>query len=113
MMEPSSIRDVAVAIAAFAKRSDAKVYIERRGDGYRWSPAHPGGPYPILREVARFLELDHHRLIVGCAAVDDLSVVAPEGPRMPKAVASVVVKSPRDKSAVARALKMLADDAQP
>jgi len=39
--------------------------VERRSDHYRWSLAHPGGGYPILRITARFLHVDHSRIVVG------------------------------------------------
>ena len=78
------------------------MYAERRGDGYR--PAHRGGPYPLLREVARFLDLDHRSLIVGCAAVDGWTIIAPEGPRMPKAPAWAFISASGDKNAVKKAL---------
>jgi len=107
MMEPSSVEDVVDAIATFAKRSDAKVYVERRADGLRWSPAHPGGPYAILREVARFLDLDHHTLVVGSAALNGTSVAAPKPRRMPKPAAWSFMAPSVDKNAVMKTLARL------
>jgi hypothetical protein len=107
MMEPSPVGDVADAVATFAKRSSAKVYVERCSNGYRWSPAHAGGPYPLLREVALFLDRDHHGLVIGCAAVDGYSIVAPEGPNMPKPRAWAFLTSPADDAVVAEELARL------
>lgn len=41
-------------------------YVERRADVYRWSPAHRGGPYPLLRVVAKLLDVDYHGLVLPC-----------------------------------------------
>ena len=46
-------------------------YVERRGAVFRWSPAHRGGPYPLLRTVAKILDLDYHGLVVGCSGLPD------------------------------------------
>lgn len=46
-------------------------YVERRPGLYRWSPAHRGGPYPLLRVVAKFLNVDHHGLVVTCRCVSE------------------------------------------
>ncbi len=59
----SDIRDVAAAAAAAAE-GPVHIYVERRGDRYRWSLAHPGGSYPLIRVTARFLEVDYHRIMV-------------------------------------------------
>ena len=48
------------------------IYVERRGDQYRWSLATKGGPYPLLRITARFLEMDPYSLAgVGSRVVGD------------------------------------------
>ena len=39
-------------------------YVERRADVYRWSPAHRGGPYPLLRVTAKLLGVDHRELVL-------------------------------------------------
>lgn len=108
MMEPSRLGDVVDAIATFGSRPHAKVYVERRGSGYRWSVAHRGGPYPLLREVARFLDVEPHAIIVPCAAVDGWTIVAPEGPRMPRASAWAFITASADRRAIAKAIEGLA-----
>ncbi len=83
MAEPSELDDVIEAIAAFAKVSNCKVQIEQYGSPlrqFRWAIVHGGGPYPLLREVARFLEVDHHSILVQAKAVDGQSIVAPAQP---------------------------------
>ena len=39
-------------------------YVERRADLYRWSAAHRGGPYPLMRTVAKIQGIDHHGLVL-------------------------------------------------
>ncbi len=66
------------------------VWVGRRGAEFRWSPATRGGPYPLLRMVARYLELDHYSLAVkGVEALDGWTIV--EGDESPDAEAIVVV----------------------
>ena len=55
--EWSSLEEVALAVSV-ASESERRIYVERRSDLYRWSLAHPGGGYPILRITARFLRVD-------------------------------------------------------
>lgn len=104
MTKASTLEDVAEAIAAFGEHTYANVYVERRDGGYRWSPAHAGGPYPLLREVARFLDLDHHALIVPFATMDGRTVVSPEGPRMSRPEAWAFIAPSADRRAVAGAV---------
>jgi hypothetical protein len=54
----------AEGIAAATEFTPLLVYVERRGDRYRWSPAHRGGPYPLMRVTARFLQMDHQGLVL-------------------------------------------------
>lgn len=75
----SSLDDVAEAVAV-ATYDETRVYVERRGDSYRWSLTHPGGPYPILRITARFLRVDYHAIVVGCRKVADGVCVIAGGP---------------------------------
>ncbi len=67
----SALEDVAEAVSvATVKFHD--IYVERRGDQYRWSFATKGGPYPLLRITARFLEMDPCSLVgVGSRVVGD------------------------------------------
>ena len=57
-------------VAAVSARQ-RRVYVERLGDGYSWSFVHAGGPYPLLREVAAFVDLPHTRIIVPCRTVGE------------------------------------------
>ncbi len=71
VFRPSSLEEVAAAISvATIKFHD--IYVERRGDQYRWSFATKGGPYPLLRITARFLLMDPYSLVgVGSRVVGD------------------------------------------
>ena len=55
---------MAKAIAT-ASEIERHLYIERRGELFRWSLAHRGGSYPLLRITARFLDVDYQRIYVG------------------------------------------------
>ena len=66
---------VAEGIAAATEYPPLLVYVERRGRLYRWSPAHRGGPYPLLRVWARFLQVDHHSLVLPFRTVDGVCIV--------------------------------------
>ena len=66
----SSLEEVALA-ASVATEYETKLYVERRDDRYRWSLIHRGGPYPLLRITARFLEVDYHSIFVGCREIND------------------------------------------
>jgi hypothetical protein len=68
--QPFPLDELARHLAA-AARLQRQLYVERRADGYRWSLAHRGGPYPLLREAARFVGVDHRSLVVGCRSVGD------------------------------------------
>ena len=66
---PASIRrgarlDAVVSAVAAASGKTRFIYVERRGSLFRWSPAHRGGPYPLLRETAKLLEVEYHRIIL-------------------------------------------------
>lgn len=47
------------------------MYVERLEDSYRWSLIHRGGPYPLLRITAKYLQVDYNSIIVGCREVGD------------------------------------------
>jgi hypothetical protein len=68
--EWSTIETVSLAVSV-ATEFQTKVYVERRGDRYRWSLIHRGGPYPLLRITAKYLQVDYHSIIVGCREVGD------------------------------------------
>jgi hypothetical protein len=57
----SALDDVCddVSVASWQLRHD---YVERRGDVFRWSIVRKGGAYPLLRTVARYVEVDYNRL---------------------------------------------------
>ena len=60
----SPLSEVALAMSV-ASETDHRFYVERRSDLFRWSFAHSGGGYPILRIVARFLHVEHDRILMG------------------------------------------------
>lgn len=62
---------VAEGIAAATEHTPLLAYVERRGELYRWSPAHRGGPYPLMRITARFLQMDHHGLVLPFRALTE------------------------------------------
>ena len=68
--EWSTIETVAMAVSV-ATEFQTKVYVERLGDRYRWSLIHRGGPNPLLRITAKYLQVDYNSIIVGCREVGD------------------------------------------
>ena len=54
--------------------------MERKSDRFRWSLAHPGGGYPILRIAARFLRVDYARIFVGFRTLDNGMAILCEDP---------------------------------
>jgi len=88
----SVLGDVAEAVSV-ASETERCVYIERRSDLYRWSLAHSGGAYPLLRITARFLGIDYHRLYVGFRTLPDGTAILcddPEGAKEPADAWSLV-----------------------
>jgi hypothetical protein len=80
IVAPTSLDQVVAAIAVYAESGGATAYVERVGERYRWSPAVKGGPYPLTRVVARFLECRHTEITVGFITVDGWCIVGdPEG----------------------------------
>ncbi len=67
------VHDLATVAAAISRATprDTPIYVERRGDTYRWSPTHRGGPYPLLRETAQLLGVDYHELVVPVRPLED------------------------------------------
>jgi hypothetical protein len=51
----------AVPVATEVER---RVYVERMSQGWRWSLTHRGSGYPMLRITARFLLVEHYRIMV-------------------------------------------------
>lgn len=66
----STIETVALAVSV-ATEFQTEVYVERLGESYRWSLIHRGGPYPLLRITAKYLQVDYQSIIVGCREVGD------------------------------------------
>ena len=92
VFNPSPIEAVAEAVSTAWDAAPA-LYVERIGDAYRWSPAHKGGAYPLLRVSARFLQMDYQALMIGFRTVDDgYAVLArdPEHEPVPDAAAILV-----------------------
>ena len=61
--EISSLDEVSEAVSV-ATEVERRVYVERMSQGWRWSLTHRGSGYPMLRITARFLLVDHYRIIV-------------------------------------------------
>ena len=68
IFDPSPLEEVAQALFVASERETA-VYVERFADLYRWSLAHRGGAYPLLRVTANFLQMDYHALAIGFRTV--------------------------------------------
>jgi len=75
----SALEVVAQAVSV-ASGTERRIYVERRADLYRWSLAHPGGGYPLLRVTARFLGVDYHRIYVGFRTLPDGTAIICEDP---------------------------------
>jgi hypothetical protein len=103
IFEPSCLEEVSEAVSA-ATEDEKRMYVERiAGGGWRWSLTHPGGPYPLLRISARFLRMDHHRLMVGCRSVaDGVCIVCkdPANPEHPEAWAVIDFDGPTEPAGV-------------
>jgi hypothetical protein len=70
VFEPSPLATVADAVSV-ATEHETLIYVERLSDGWRWSLAHLGGSYPLLRITARFLRVEHHNIMIGFRTVLD------------------------------------------
>ena len=68
VFEASPLEGVAEAISA-ATEDERRIYVERIGSRWRWSLTHAGGSYPLQRVTARFLRVDHHRIMIGFRTV--------------------------------------------
>jgi hypothetical protein len=93
----SSLQEVAIAVSV-ATEHETEVYVERLGERYRWSLVHRGGPYPLLRITARFLEVDYRTMSIGCRDVGDgYSALSddPENEPTPDASAILMVDGQR------------------
>jgi hypothetical protein len=97
-----SLDEVTEAIAAFGPSESVPAYVERRGSRYGWSPAHRGGPYPLSREVASFLEIDHRKLLIGFKTLSGWCVISPTGNQGTEEW--LLVKRPTEKARIARVI---------
>ena len=75
IFETSTIEQTAEQIARFGAPRFARVYVERRGNAYRWSIVHRGGPYPLLREVALLLDVPYESMALPFGSVDGWTYV--------------------------------------
>jgi hypothetical protein len=88
---PSPLEEVAEAVSVFTEYP-GDAYVERFGADWRWSPAHRGGSYPLLRITARFLQVDHYRVIVPFRTVHgDWAVLMPEEDESERPNGSVIL----------------------
>jgi len=76
----SELEEVAKAVSA-ASELEHRVYVERRSQQYRWSLAHSGGSYPLLRITARFLDIDYTRICVGFRTLPDGTAIICDDPQ--------------------------------
>ncbi len=66
----SPLETVCKAVSA-ATEIDPEIFIERQGDGFRWSFTSKEGAFVLLEKVARFLGIDQSHLLVGFRTLDD------------------------------------------
>lgn len=87
----SPLEDVALAVSV-ATEDVSKLYVERLDQQYRWSLIHRGGPYPLLRITARFLEADYHSIFIGFDQIEDGYSALREDPELerPPSVSAIL-----------------------
>ena len=76
----SELKEVALAVS-IASESERRIYVERRAQLYRWSLAHSGGAYPLLRITARFLGIDYTGIYVGFHTLPDATAIICDDPQ--------------------------------
>lgn len=64
-----------------ASELERRIYVERRSPLYRWSLAHSGGGYPLLRIAARFLGIDYKRIYLGYRTLPDGTAIICDDPQ--------------------------------
>jgi hypothetical protein len=104
VFEPSPLTVVAEAVSA-ATEHETRLYVERLPEGWRWSLAHRGGSYPLLRITARFLQVDYHKILIGFRTLPDgISVLCadPSVVRYPEAAALIDFTSGSSPASVER-----------
>ena len=77
----SELKEVALAVS-IASESERRIYVERRAQLYRWSLAHSGGFYPLLRITARFLGIDYTDIYVGFRTLPDGTAIICDNPQV-------------------------------
>ena len=105
--EWSPLEEVALAVSV-ATEYETKLYAERLDGQYRWSLIHRGGPYPLLRITARFLEVDYHSIFIGFRGIDDgYSALSdnPEGEPTPSASAILTFGGPTPQTETERLIR--------
>lgn len=84
VLHPAPLDEVARAISAATEVEDT-IYVERVGGLWRWSLVTKGGPYPLLRITAQYLQIDYTVLVgVGSKVVGDdycVQIVDEDGPQ--------------------------------
>jgi hypothetical protein len=90
VFEPSPLATVAEAVAV-ATEHETQIYVERLSDGWRWSLAHRGGPYPLLRITARFLQVNYRKIRIGFRALPDGHSVLCDDPNAFRTAEAAVV----------------------
>jgi hypothetical protein len=98
VFEPCLLATVAEAVSV-ATEHETQIYVERLSDGWRWSLAHRGGSYPLLRITARFLRVDYRKIMIGFRTLPDgVSVLCddPKAVEHPKVAA--IIEFERDSS---------------
>jgi hypothetical protein len=86
---------VAEAIASHAKPG-SDVYVAQGPGGYRWSPTHPGGAYPLQREVALMIDLSHYDFALPFDTVDGWGIVRAAGLAETDVVAASFIEARTD-----------------
>ena len=64
VFEPSSLATVAKAVS-LATEHETQLYVERLSDGWRWSLAHRGASYPLLRITAGSSRSITRKIMIG------------------------------------------------
>lgn len=102
MSEVRPLQEVVEAITALGKDPFARVYVERHAAGYRWSIAHRGGAYPLLREIAQLLEVRHTSVAVPFRTIDGWTVLWPQNIPTEEVEAWAVIEGGSDADDVMR-----------
>jgi hypothetical protein len=80
--DPSALEDVAFAVSE-ATQFQSRVYVERQEGLWRWSLVHGGGPYPLHRITAVYLQMDYQAIFVGFRTLPDGLAILTKDPDAP------------------------------